>query len=383
MNKSASQKIMYIIDIFTKFGGVERVLIDKMNYFVKHNYQVILVTYQQGDHPMAFKLDEHVKHIDTNNRFVTLYRYRGIRKYIERIRMLKSFKDNLQQVVDIEKPNYIITTTYLHYCYNTIPKIKTNAKLLIESHISSAIYKYEKRTIWGKILNYFEYCNLKKQIEKFDVLVTLTQGDAEEWSRVANKIKVIPNLVTYYPIELPPKQTKHRIISVGRLHNQKGYDMLIKAFSLISSRCLEWNVELFGEGDLRNYLNSKIIEYGLENRIRINNPSSNIYREYLNSDFFVMSSRYEGLPLVLIEAMSCGIPCVSFRCKYGPEDIITTNHDGILVENGNVNDLADKILWMCNHEKERIEMGNEARITAKKYCEEEIMPLWEELFSTL
>ena len=97
----------------------------------------------------------------------------------------------------------------------------------------------------------------------------------------------------------------------------------------------------------------------------------------------MLCSRYEGLPLVLNEAMSCGIPCVAFRCKYGPEDVIEDQKTGLLVNNGDIQDLADKMLWMISHKKERLQMGQYARQSAARFEKGMIMKLWLDLFSRL
>ena len=121
----------------------------------------------------------------------------------------------------------------------------------------------------------------------------------------------------------------------------------------------------------------------LKDRIFIHPATDNLYDEFQNSDFFVFSSRFEGWGLVLVEAMSCGIPCISFRCKYGPEDIITDHNDGLLVSDGNVKELGEKILWMINHPDDCLQYGKEARKTALKFKKDVVIQRWIEIFESL
>ncbi|HRM91835.1 MAG TPA: glycosyltransferase, partial [Thomasclavelia ramosa] len=128
---------------------------------------------------------------------------------------------------------------------------------------------------------------------------------------------------------------------------------------------------------------NEIIKCNVSNSIFIKEPTRYIYKEYMNSEFLVLSSRAEGFGLVLAEAMSCGRPCVSFNCPCGPDEIITDGVDGLLAKNGDVDDLAEKMEWMITHDKERKEMGIRARESAKRYDKEKIMTQWINLFNEL
>jgi glycosyltransferase involved in cell wall biosynthesis len=141
-----------------------------------------------------------------------------------------------------------------------------------------------------------------------------------------------------------------------------------------------WKIDIFGQGELEGDLNNQIINNNLQGRITIHQPTKEIYNEYLHSDFYVLSSNFEGFGLVLIEAMSCGLPVVAFDCSYGPNEIISDKKDGFLVKNGNIKQLSEKMEWLMTHEAERTEMGIQARISAKRYEIGQIMSIWETLF---
>ena len=172
----------------------------------------------------------------------------------------------------------------------------------------------------------------------------------------------------------------NRILSAGRLTKQKGYDFLLQAWARISKKYPTWRIDIFGHGDMETTLNRMIIDYKLSDCTRINEQSENIYEEYETSSIFVLSSRYEGFGLVLVEAMSCGVPCISFDCPNGPAELITHGEDGLLVPLGDIEKLAESIEWMITHEEERLRMSNNARQKAKQYTAEVIMPQWVELF---
>ena len=118
-------------------------------------------------------------------------------------------------------------------------------------------------------------------------------------------------------------------------------DLLIEAFSLIASSIPDWHIDIYGHGIDEELLKTMIHYIQLEGRIVLRGLTDKIFDEYRRSQFFVLSSRYEGFGLVLVEAMTCGIPCVSFCCEYGPEEIINNEVDGLLVSDGNVKELAD------------------------------------------
>ena len=202
------------------------------------------------------------------------------------------------------------------------------------------------------------------------------------WKR-AKRVEVIPNPVTYYNDNLCfPEKKKCRIISVGRLTPQKRFDRLIDAFALIAEKYPEWYVDIYGDGYEKEILQSQIVNMGLSHRIHILPPTSDIYTEYLQSQFFVFSSDFEGFGLVLIEAMACGIPVLSTNCQFGPSEIIENGVTGLL-SGLNVNDLASKMEYLITHHDERQVMGINAYHAVSRYRKEIVMPIWEQTYTQI
>lgn len=159
--------------------------------------------------------------------------------------------------------------------------------------------------------------------------------------------------------------------------------MLIPAWSIVAQRHPDWKLHIYGEGDLKEKFTKLIDELQLNNNCLLHHTVSNIADKYCMSSIFVLSSRYEGFGLVLEEAMSCGIPCVSFDCPHGPSDIIKDYEDGLLVEKENIKELADKICYLIENENVRIKMGHKARENVKRFLPENVMPQWKNLFESL
>ena len=377
-------KIAYILSSFFAKAGTERILSDKMNYLAnRYGYDITFITYEQGNHPMAFSLDKRIRVIDLNTRFFPLYKLNPVRRVIAKSFQKRKLKSKLHDVLSVVNPDFVVLTTYDFDKFGSI--LTLPYRFVIESHICISDVRQEFRQhnvilkLFGKYLDSIHF----KTMNKADALVSLTSADKTNWEKHVNiPIFVIPNLVTVYPNDISCySERSNRIICVGRLTRQKGFDYLIKAWALIANKYPGWKIDIFGSGDLEDFLIQMIDNYNLKESITINKPTSNIFEEYDRSSIYILSSRYEGFCLVLLEAMSFGIPCISFNCPHGPSDMITNGEEGILVPVGDINKLAESIEWMITHKEERERMSQNSREKVKNFLAENIMPQWVELFN--
>ena len=379
-------KIVYIYHSFILKGGIERVFCDKMNYLAQNtSYDVTFITFEQGNHPFAYKLNDRIKVVDINCRFVELWNYNIIKRNILNFILRRKLKKCLTATLKKESPDIVISTTEdikYNYCIFNLPY-----RFIVESHVHmKEIIKSstKKQFFIYSISKIFFKWKLSK-INKCKLLVALTDADKRDWSKVINSdIIIIPNILTFYPDKITDysKRSK-RILCVGRLTKQKGFDLMIKVWAKIADKHKDWKVDIYGDGELNNTLNGLIKNYCLDESITIHPATNHIYDEYMDSSIFAFSSRFEGFGLVLIEAMSCGVPCISFDCPHGPSEIITNGKNGLLVQNGNIDEFANSLDSMINNYEQRKFMSINARIDSQKYKRENIMPQWIELFETL
>ena len=372
-------KIVYVYDALALYGGIERILIEKMNYLSQlPNYQIYIITTNQGNHPISFPLLPEVEHIDLNIRFHTKYQYKLLRRLYYSHKLNKRFKKRLKECIDKINPDIIVATT-THFA-NTIIKLPCNAKKVIECHAYKNETKESKSYICTKIKKHL----LKKKeklIKKADALIVLTQNSANDWKSIKSAI-IIPNIIQKHE-NVTSSLSNKRVICVGRLEYEKGIDLLIETWKYVTQKHPDWSLDIFGDGSMKQEIIHKINIWNMTNTITIHEPTPQIYNEYSKSSIYVLSSRFEGFGLVLAEAMSCGLPCIAFNCPNGPANIIQDNEDGLLVENGNIKQLSEKICYLIEHENIRKTMGLKAQQNIQRFYPENIMPKWNELFENI
>lgn len=214
-------------------------------------------------------------------------------------------------------------------------------------------------------------------LSKLSKVVILTHEEAAFWPELSNTC-VIPNPIIT-PIGACSDCSHKQVIAAGRYAPQKGFDLLIDSWAIVARKYPDWTLRIYGEG-MREELQQQINRLGLTPSCILEHTVPNITDKYGESSVFVLSSRFEGFGMVLTEAMSCGVPVVSFACPCGPRDIIKDGEDGLLVENSNTEQLAEKISLLLADEERRRRMGQQARINSERFRMERIALLWKELF---
>ena len=378
-------RILIMHRSFALVGGAERVITDKANFLANAGHQLLLVSYEQGQHPLPYELHPSVGYKDLDCRFFTLSKYSLPLHIYHFLRLRSKFRKALRTIVEDFKPDVVVLASDWQTLMGAVVKSVFPIPVIAEFHNTYAhiMRKVESSENWlRKVVTQFYYrqtiCNLRKCLK----LVVLTEIDAQNWRRHFDNICVIPNPVTQYPevIDDIPKDVG-RIIFVGRFNHEKRIDRLITAFSMFADRYPDWHVDIFGDGNEKENLLRQISECGLVNRVVIHEPTKAIYDEYKRSEMLVLCSEHEASPLVLVEAMACGVPCVSLDCPTGPRAIIKDGETGLLAKDGDINDLASKIEWLIAHEAERKEMGRKARVFAASRKQDVVMGQWEELYT--
>ena len=302
-------------------GGMERILTSKMNYLAENtSHEIYFLTYQQGNMPLPFPLSDKVFYIPIDAPIVERKEMSFFQWILQYFKSLYILRMKLTIQLDSIVPQIIVCTTYSFDCLDILLNVsKKYAKVIIESHVAGFAALFSNRFRYNPYLWHVAKLRDKqilRYVKKCDCLVTLTNADAVYWKKYALFIKVIPNMMTVKSDKMATCKTQN-VISVGRYTYQKGFDMLIEAWNMINLKHPNWRLYIYGNGD-RSEFEELVRIHHLEDSIYLMPATDNIVAEYLKSSIYVMSSRYEGFGLVLTEAMSCGLPCISFDCPNGP-----------------------------------------------------------------
>lgn len=376
-------RIAYCIPALYASGGMERVLSLKANYLALQGHDVHIIITDGGQKQPYFFLENSIKIHQLDIDFEEPYRYSFLRRFCLYQLRMKIFKKKLNSCLCQIKPD--ITVSLLRRDINIINKMTDGSKKVGEIHFDRLHYRKFNASWVPSIFHPYiqrQWMNaLIRELRKLSKFIVLTYEDAAFWPELQN-VAVIPNPTSFFPDKVSDC-TQKQVIAAGRYVSQKGFERLIAAWPKVVEKHPDWILKIYGDGWMRDQLQQQVKELGLTQNCLLEHSVSDIASKFTESSVFVLSSRFEGFGLVIVEAMACGLPVVSFACYCGPRDIISDGIDGLLVDEGDTEELAASINRLIEDDDLRIKMGQMARLKAGNYKIEHIGNQWEKLFESL
>lgn len=379
--------LLYCIPHLYNSGGMERVLTQKVNWLAAHtDYTITIITTEPtptGMSDIYFPLDKRVKVVALNVDFNADYHKCLFPKWLGHTRRMRLYRQKLTDYILREKIDLCISLCGKEIAFlNQLP-----CRTIAESHFAK-----EQRTqllmanhsgwFWA-LLGRVRTWQLVRSVKRLERLVVLTETDKADWQQSGcTNVMCIPNPCILDGQKVSIKSGKsNTILAVGRLHEQKGFDLLLQAWKPIEKTYSDWSLRIVGEGPKRAELEAQIESQSLK-RVVLAGATNNVLDEYEAASIFVLSSRYEGLPLALIEAMWSGLPCIAFDCPQGPAELLAEDR-GWLVPNGDIAELTAQIAYALSHPEEALKCAQKAQIFAQTtYSEAAIMPQWVQLIES-
>lgn len=338
-------------------GGAERVLVSMANYWSEKGWSIDLITI--SDSPSFYPLNPLVRRHQLGLMKTSGSSISGVVHNVKRIAAIRRTINRLH-------PGIVISFMTRTNIIAVIALMGTGIPLLVSERIFPQ--QGEESRIWSFFRTFF--------YPFASSVIVQTNRTAQYYrSKGVKRISIIPNPV----YRLPKKQNygvkrKRELLAVGRLVDQKGFDLLISAFA----RCDDsWKMVIVGQGPEKKRLAKLAEKEGISGRVCFSGVTSNIESYYNSASIFVLSSRYEGFPNVLLEAMANGVPSIAFDCPAGPADIIEHLENGMLVPNGDVQALYKNLTLLMENDDLREKLGKNGQKVAEKFSVETIMDQWE------
>ncbi|MFV8346841.1 glycosyltransferase family 4 protein [Flavobacterium sp. ZB4P13] len=359
-------KLLYIVPNINNEGGVARVLSIKANYLVeKLGYEVHILTQNEGFSPLFYSFNSNIIFHDLllKGNFFQFF---------------NSFAKGLKSKIKAIQPNVIIVCDNGLKAYFIPFILKNKVPLVLEMHSSKFIEeRVLKNDFLTKVRSGFLYFFKKTGIKKYDRFVVVTSESIAEWN--INNTIVIPNPL-WFTSEKSSALENKKVIAVGRHTYEKGFDRMLQIWKKVVVKHPDWMLEIYGKTSENVNLRLLAENLNISDNVVFYEPVQDIDKKYSEDSFCLMTSRFEGFGMVLIEAMASGLPCIAYDCPCGPRGIISENEDGFLIENGNESDYVKAIETLIENTTLRREMGKRAKLSSEKYNIDAIMETWNQLF---
>lgn len=352
-------KVLIICSRIDLPGGIERAIVNTANLLTRHGYEVTLLILDETVQSF-YALNEKITLIMQPLHFGITHKGNILTKKIAFLQHIKI----LRKLIYSTGADFIITTEYV-FTITAQLVIKEKKKLFSWEH--HHYHWLEKSKFWE-----FLYKKLYPRVLR---VICLNKVEAELFNNNGCKTSVIPNFVDQQQKAALNTKT---ILTIGWLINRKGMDLIPFIAEIVFKKYPDWNWKIIGDGEQYNILIEQIRAKGLSQNLLVIFPTSPyLMEEYLNTSIYVMTSRFECFPMVLLEAMSHGVPCVSYNCPTGPADIIKHQEDGLLVEAENIKGMAEAICRLIENEELRKKMGENAHRNVLRFSPENIFKLWD------
>ena len=376
--------LLFCIHSLYNPGGMERVLLNKVSWLLSHPehgpFRIIVVTTDQKDRPTFYPFPEEVEFIDLGINYSDDNSKGFVAKTLGYLRRRRAHRKALTALLMEKRPD--VTDCFYPGECSFVPAIRDGSRKVLELHQSKLFHlQYNRHGLMGLADKWRAHTD-DRLVRRFDRFVVLTGEDARMWGEIPT-MRIIPNAAVINESGPTSECTAKRVIAVGRLDYQKSFDRLIDAWRIVHEEAPDWRLDIFGQGEWRDSLQAMIDSAGLDDCVALNAPTKNIAAEYAASSILVMSSHYEGFPMVMVEGMAHGLPAVSFDFKCGPRDIIRDGIDGFIVSDGDIPALARAMLRLIGDEGLRKEMGHAARDVVSRFSPESVTEKWVDLYDEL
>ena len=368
-------RILYLFRSLSVWGGIERILVDKMNWLAsKGGIEVCMLTTDQGDHPIPYQVNDKVHIEDLGINFHRKYQFGYLKRMGISYLMRHKYKKSLAEHIIRIQPDVIVCTTADQI--DIITDVKGGIPLVVESHsICSRTIESGKYAVLRKYRRF----NFLKSLSKTDCVVALTEGDAEEWRHFHHHVIVIPNMLHPCKIEPSSLNSKH-VIWVGKKKKKKRAEVAIGIWKQVANRYPDWCLDIYGEGE---YESEVTLMASSTQNVFVHKPTSHVFVCYSNSSILMSTSLFEPFGLVIAEAMSCGLPVVAFDCPYGPSALISEGVNGFLIPFDNMHFFAEKLSLLIEDTSLRKQMGQAALDSSDRFNADLVMSQWLALFDEL
>lgn len=375
-------KIIYLINAMHKSGGVERVIAGKVNYWVEQGHEAVIITTDQEDAPYFFEVDPRVRTYDLGLNYHLLNRLPAHKRLWRTYQMQAEHKRRLSEVLMAERADVVVSVWRQEADF--LPSIPDGSKKVLELHTSkyAPVLMYPEEQKFKRLYGRLRMKLMERTAGKYDKLVILTEVERQLWTKHVD-VSVIYNPLSIESSTEPYDVSSKVTIAVGRYEREKNLAELIRMWAKVHQFCPDWKLQIYGDGPLRSSLQALVHQLGLEGVVELARPTSAIRERYAASALYVMTSHFEGLPMVLLEAQAMGLPIVSYACPSGPKEIVTDGADGYLVPLHDQDAFVARLTALMQDDALRQQMSQRAKEASKRFAPERIMQLWQELFTQI